>query len=186
MSIVERNRFLQILHNNGTKRQYIKKILLDTKNLFDEAEENDYDPLDTISEEIFDNKDRTEEELEHVMKISFVTNIAKESRLRHNEMIFYQKFMEKQKEIELHENIQNEPMSVNNDKLKNIPVSYKYGRSPLHQAIACGDLKVAKILIKQGKYLECQDNSGHTPQEMAHYMGYQKAIKLFKNKKNKK
>jgi ankyrin repeat protein len=184
MSIAERNRFLQILHNNGTKRQYIIKILLDTKNLFEDNEEIDYDPLEIISDEIFNNRDRTEEELELMMKRSFVTNITKESRLRHNEMIFYQKFMEKQKEVELHENIQNEPI-VYKDQLKNIPVSYKYGRSPLHQAIASGDLKVAKILIKQGKYLNHQDNSRHTPQEMAHYMGYKKAIKLFKKKKNK-
>ena len=55
----------------------------------------------------------------------------------------------------------------------------RYGRSPLHEAIAFRNLEFVKKCIKENKYLDSIDNNGNTPREMAHYEGWFEVLKLF-------
>lgn len=67
-----------------------------------------------------------------------------------------------------------------------IPVTTRYGRSPLHEAIAMKDIRLIKRYVKEELYLTCVDNNGHTPMEMAYYEGYKKAMAIFNVHQSKK
>ena len=63
---------------------------------------------------------------------------------------------------------------------KSISIITRYGRSPLHEAIAMKDTCLVEKHIKSGKYLDKVDNNGHTAIEMAYYENYTDALRLFK------
>ena len=65
-------------------------------------------------------------------------------------------------------------------------VTTRYGRSPLHEAIAMRDISLVKKYVKEGLYLTSLDNNGHTPEEMAYYEGYKEAIVVFDAYRSKK
>ena len=62
---------------------------------------------------------------------------------------------------------------------QSIEFTTRYGRSPLHEAVAMRDIRLVKKYLKMGKYLNKVDNNGHTALEMAYYDGYQEALVLF-------
>ena len=62
----------------------------------------------------------------------------------------------------------------------------RFGRSPLHEAVAMKDIRLVKKYVKKGLYLTSIDNNGHIPEAMAYYEGYKEAIVVFNTYKNKK
>jgi ankyrin repeat protein len=62
----------------------------------------------------------------------------------------------------------------------------RYGRSPLHEAVAMRDIRLVKKYIELGKYLDKVDNNGHTAMEMAYYDNYKEALILFEKHGNLK
>jgi len=197
MSLSERNQFLEILNKNGSTKDQIKFIMNDLKDLFPATEilDDEWDPLEDEANEIF-NPDRTEEDVKHLIDRSV---LEKERLCRANELTFYHKLLEKQKEIEEHELTEAE-------QKKSCPVYHRkkvvikeasctpqkevvgfvvlrYGRTPLHEAIAIGDLEQAEVYIKAGQFLTETDNNGYTAEEMAYHLGYKEAIALFKKYK---
>jgi ankyrin repeat protein len=55
----------------------------------------------------------------------------------------------------------------------------RYGRSPLHEAVAMRDIRLVKKYLKIGKFLDKVDNNDHTAMEMAYYDNYKEALVLF-------
>jgi len=55
----------------------------------------------------------------------------------------------------------------------------RYGRSLLHEAIAYRNINFVKKCIKEKRYLNCVDNNGHTPMEMAYYEEWEEGFSLF-------
>lgn len=55
----------------------------------------------------------------------------------------------------------------------------RYGRNPLHEAVAMRDIRLVKKYAQEGLYLDGVDNNGHTPMEMAYYEGYKEAMIIF-------
>ena len=66
------------------------------------------------------------------------------------------------------------------------PIITRFGRSPLHEAVAMRDICLVKKYVKKSLYLKSVDNNGHTPEEMAYYEGYEEAVAVFDAHKNKK
>ena len=62
----------------------------------------------------------------------------------------------------------------------------RYGRSPLHEAIALRNIRLVKKYVKEGLYTGDIDNNGHTPMEMAFYEGFKEAMIVFKTFHRKK
>ena len=60
-------------------------------------------------------------------------------------------------------------------------INGRYGRNPLHEAVAMKDIHMVKKFVTEGLYLEDVDNNGHTPIEMAYYEGFKEAMIIFKN-----
>lgn len=68
-------------------------------------------------------------------------------------------------------------LEVSDKQLRDITT--RYGRSPLHEAIAMRDIRLVKKYLKIGKFLDKVDNNGHTAMEMAYYDNYKEALILF-------
>ena len=64
--------------------------------------------------------------------------------------------------------------------LSRVITTTRFGRSPLHEAIAMRDIRLVKKYIKLEQHLNHMDNNGHTPKEMAFYDNYKEALILFK------
>jgi hypothetical protein len=203
MSLRERNQFLEILVKNGATRDQIKFIMNDVKDILPPSDglEDEWDPLDDEEAEIF-VPERTEDEVEQLIEASV---LKKERAYKANEMVFYHRLLEKQKEIQEHEEAEKlktdsflgidlaEEHEVEKDDPKPSPkkkevvgfVTVRYGRSPLHEAIATGDLERAEQYIRNGQLLTSTDNNGYTAEEMAYHLSYKEATVLFKSYKKK-
>lgn len=185
MSLLERNRFLHILHRNRASRKQVEVIMvdLDVMGLFEEPEIIDDDDNVEFEEamDIVFNKHKTPEEKRAALiqlkeeKISnnneFVT-----SKLVVTDMMLY----EKQQEMIALQLVEDGPDSLPKpsiEKRKKNAVT-RFGRSPLHEAIALKDMAFVKRCIRQRLYLHTIDNNGNTPKEMA-YFEWKEAYKLF-------
>ena len=73
----------------------------------------------------------------------------------------------------------NKPKHIQNTSI-GLSITTRYGRSPLHEAIAMRNIRLVKKYIKKGDYLDEIDNNGHTAMEMAFYENYKEALLLFK------
>jgi ankyrin repeat protein len=76
--------------------------------------------------------------------------------------------------------IQNEGESKNIENKE-----FPYGRTPLHQAVALKNIELIKKYVDEKKYIFDVDNNGNTPYDMAYQEGYNEALNILKNTKNK-
>jgi len=187
MSLQEQNRIFQILHKNGVGRNNIKIIMKDLgqSGVFDEADV-DYDSYwDSVDEkaEIWFSDLPPEDKLEAIRNINNKEVETHQERLRHqNLFVAEERIQRKMREMEELGLV--EPGKVEK-KIKSRPTT-RYGRTPLHEAIAMRDIRLVKKYVRKKLYLTCIDNNGHTPMEMAHYEGYKEAMVVFKAHQSKK
>ena len=59
-------------------------------------------------------------------------------------------------------------------------ITTRYGRSPLHEAVARRCLDDVKRYAAIGKYLDSTDNNGQTPLQFAQHIGYVEAAEILK------
>lgn len=189
MSIVERNQMLQNLHHDKVSRDRIKFIMndLDKSGIFIEPElEYEEDDLIFVLEKesdiLFSNLSASEK-IKALREIKLKN--AEHSQVNFGQNYFYIneiRIQEKQKEL-IDKGI------VHSDYSKQIKTDVfynRYGRTPLHEAIAAKDIKTIRKYARQGKYLSCKDNNGHTPIEMAYYKKYKEALSILGSYHNKK
>jgi len=189
MSLQEQNRMLQILHRKKISRKNIKVIMNDLKieGIFNESEEadddKDWELIDQKAEIWFNNKLTPVEKLKAIYTINVDGREQAETLRSQNLFIIEQRIQKKIKEME-------DLGLIKFRKKKNKGEEFlsfsRYGRTPLHEAIAMRDLDSVRKYIKKGLYLTYLDNNGHTPMEMAHYEGYKEAIMIFKAHQKKK
>ncbi len=184
------NGFLQRLHkrlnqkdlDREQKRRIVNRVIkdMDEINLFTEDNglaEEEWQQLERTSDVIF-SRATTKEKIEAVRKIKI-----EELRLASD-----QRIEAKRKEI-----LANDPATkkrlARNSALPISPKKRKYyydegrfGRSPLHEAVAMKDIAAIKKYAKSGEYADFLDNNHHTPLQMARYGGYEEAIKILSRK----
>lgn len=183
MSLRDRNRFLQILHRNGTKREFINRILKDVEacGIFDDVEDNEFDDYWLEVEEeaniIFGNMSSQQK------KEAF-----RQSKNNSSDPVWYKhlenRILKKQEEVEVAGQSgrlrgKNKPKELKLEPEIILP----YGRTLLHEAIAMRDIEMIEKYAKDGLYVGDKDNNGHTPIEMAKYMGYAEAVKILRKYK---
>lgn len=195
MSIMMRNRFLQNLHRDGASRKQILYIMEDIDSPFDVAGvEHDpifqdadvadyYDEVESVADVLW-AKDSSVEEKRNALKSLKEEKPVKKTGKKGKLLITEKMILTKQREyiamglVPEGNVIQNDLDDL--DDLDPIMESnVRYGRSPLHEAIAYRNMDLVKKYIKEKKYLDSTDNNGNTPREMAFYDGWMDAVKLF-------
>lgn len=205
MSLAERNRYIQILHRNETSRKMIATIMkdIDKSGIFqdeDVVDDYDYDNdndngFDSAADIVFDENSTQEEKNDAVASLKKerpVKRTGKKGKLLITEEMILVKQREyisagivpegdvdpnrdyDERELEPERQLDSEP-----DFDSALEVHARYGRSPLHEAIAYKNMKYVKKCIKEKKYLDSIDNNGNTPREMAFYEGWMDVVKLF-------
>lgn len=185
MSMSGRNRFLQILHKQGCKREFIPRIMSDLAEIFADEEtipaDDDVDFLAARAEIELSDGDPAqrvkawrrliEEDRSFRQKRSQEAEEASNARIEaiQRELIVRGLVSEKDHEDRTEEEI---------ERHMEITV-LQYGRSPLHQAIVAGEMDRAEEFIKAGMFLTDKDNNGNTAQELAYLMGSHHALALF-------
>ena len=183
MSLWDQNKMLYILHRNGVSRKNILFIMNDlktsetfgTENDFEDEFEDDWELVEQKAFLLFEsnvsskakilalrNIKKKEEEFENTRKCQYLTDQEGRIQTKRKELI--------------------EQGVIEPDKLthqKTLKLTTRYGRSPLHEAIAMKDIHLVKKYLKSGKYLEDTDHNGHTALEMAYYDNYKEALLLF-------
>ena len=187
MLLHERNRMLQILHRNRAKRKQIAVIMedLDQSGIFDDPFEEEQDEWFLIEEKakIWFSKKKPNEKIKALKSIKQEIKGAGYNGNPDNFLDIETRIRFKQAEYIKKGLVKAGPPSP----IKRTGIVTRYGRSPLHEAIAMRDIKTIKKLLKAGKYLEDRDNNGHTAMEMAFYENYTEALILFAfHRKNKK
>lgn len=184
MSVQDENKMLYILHKKGTSRDNIKWIMNDLRQscVFGDGEdgldESDWDFLDEQAFWLFESDAMVKEKLTALKTIKI-----KEEEYEKTKKSQYSLDQEKRVQAKIREMV--EKGLVEDDKLFETPYKTitdsitRYGRSPLHEAIAMRDIRLVKKYIKIGKYLDVVDNNGHTAMEMAYYDNYKEALILF-------
>jgi len=183
MSLTDENRMLHILHKRSVSRENIKIIMEDLKKsgIFEAYDDyNDYDDDWKYLEEEADALFRTD--IEGSEKIEIIRGIKRKKEEEENSQYVLEqekriknlrdKFIE-EGEIEADPQIDDEENEIE------VAVITRYGRTPLHEAIAMKDIKLVKKYIKNKKYLNKKDNNGHTPIEMAYYENCEEILELF-------
>ena len=185
MSLEDENKMLYILHRNGVSRSNIKWIMDDLKesNVFYDPEyddyESDWDFLEKQAFWLFDSDASNEEKLDAIKNIRVKQDEFKESQKSQYSLEQGQRVQDKIKEL-VEKGIidpydESDPF-MEESKIDSIT---RYGRSPLHEAIAMRDIRLVKKYLKVGKYMDSIDNNGHTAMEMAYYDNYKEALILF-------
>jgi len=191
MALHEQNRMLQILHKNGVCRKHISRIMNDLKGsgIFyeDDIEEDiDWELVDKKADILFSKLDPNE-------KLEEIKNIDIQQVERENESTKFidlfnreaeKRVMAKIKEME-DKGLTGLDIEIE-EKFVIKPIITRFGRSPLHEAVAMRDICLVKKYVKKSLYLKSVDNNGHTPEEMAYYEGYEEAVAVFDAHKNKK
>lgn len=148
-------------------------------------EEDDNDSWDYLDEEVywlFSGADK-DTKIEEIKKIK--QKQEKESMAQKTQYFIDQEKRIKAKRKEL---IEKGVIDLDIDDIDDDPTLQitRYGRTPLHEAISMRDIRLVKKYIKAEKYLDCVDNNGHTPVEMAFYEEYKEALILFEQYEKKK
>ncbi len=191
MSVAERNRYLQILYKNGANRKQVSIIMkdIDESNIFAEEDIIDIydedDDFNRVAEILFSKTATKEEKMEAEKSLNeekLGNKISKKGKLKVTEAMI----LKKQREyiaanlvLEDDEDEEQEDFGSIDEQDARLEAHARYGRSPLHEAIAYREIEYVKKCIKEGKYLDAIDNNGHTPREMAFYDGWMDAVKLF-------
>ena len=189
MSLYDQNRMLHILHGNGVTRENVKKIMEDLKHsgVFDEpdvADEDDYswEVLERKADIWFDEELEPEEKLEAISHINIEFQSQSDLIRTQNLLAAERRIQNKIREME--EKGLVEPEQEQEETVEHSTT--RYGRTPLHEAIAMRNIGLVKKYVKNKLFLTCCDNNGHTPLEMAFYEGYQEAMRVFKAHQSKK
>jgi len=194
MSIAERNQFIEILYSIGTKRKNIPVIIKDLEEIglfediipYEDEDELKWAYLEEEAKIIFD-KSNKEERANRLRQIKE----HKERFLKDKNLRTAYKFCLPQISSDARVRLKRQELIGKNilkpdkeDELEVFEIEHleqnRYGRTPLHEAIAIRDLELVKQYISQGVHLETKDNNGHTPKEMAYYEGYEEALKVFR------
>ena len=187
MSLEDQNNMLQILNKNGVSRKNVERIMSDLKSsgVFcdkeEEYEDDSWELIDQQADIIFSDMDPKEKVLE--MK-RIRSEISEKNNIKqHNKDVVEQRILNKIEEIR--KNIFIKPEDIDEEELEeelgedNEFRDSRYGRSPLHEAIAARDLLLIQKYLVKGVYVFSKDNNGHTPLEMAFYDGYAEAVDIF-------
>lgn len=193
MSINERNRFLQIIHNSPRlnkleeekKKKIVERIMadIDNSNVLNDDFNNIINEEDELIdlEELSDNKWHStsfESEKEKSEKFdknneNSIIHLTSDERIRAKRIALSK---DKASKIILDKK---DFLPILKDK-ENNNIVFRYGRSLLHEAIAIKDLGLIEKCLKEGKYIDALDNNECNPYQMAKYEGFKKALKLFK------
>jgi hypothetical protein len=198
-NLSDRNRYLQILYKNGVSKKHIDIIMedIDKSGIFDEplVSFDEVDDLEYMAE-IEMNPNSTEKDIEAARKfvedqhnkrleekekdiIDFSRPIVKLGTKTGKLVITEDMINTKRKKI-MREISRIEGLEFTDEELDEEPLLLeRFGRSPLHEAIAMRDLDTVKKYILKGKYLDSIDNSGNTPREFAFYEGWMEVVILF-------
>ena len=184
MSLADENKMLYILHKNGVSRKHIKWIMNDLKesNTFcdnDDDYNSDWDFLDELAYWHWDS------EISNVERIKTIRALrVKQDEIEKSKKSQYSLDQE-QRVLNIIKDLTEKGIISPDDELE-LPETEevtepttRYGRSPLHEAIAIRDIRLVKKYLKVGKYLDKVDNNGHTAMEMAYYNNYKEALVLF-------
>lgn len=179
MSLCARNRMLQFLHKNGSNRKQVTIIMKDLEDsgIFTDPFEDYQDDCFFMEEkaDIWFSDKKPFEKIAALKAIQEKINPEDEAKEIDYFLDIEARIRAKQNEyIKL--GIVKPNSKIENENPRTIT---RYGRSPLHEAIAMRDLKTVKKLLKEGKYLTDRDNNGHTAMEMAFYESYTEALLLF-------
>lgn len=196
MSLAERNRYIQILHRNRTTRKMIATIMedIDDSGIFRDEDIVDYDDcddnyngFDNVADIVFDEGSTQEEKNDAVALLKKERPVKKTGK-KGKLLITEGMILAKQKEYiaagvvpegDVDPNRDYDEQELEPDLDYELEVNARYGRSPLHEAIAYRNMKYVKKCIREKKYLDSNDNNGNTPREMAFYEGWMDAVKLF-------
>lgn len=181
MLLCDQNRMLHLLHKKGVQRFYIKKIMEDLRQsgVFNDPEMDDDDYswnlLDRKADIWFNEELSPEEKMDAISNINI--ELQSQSQQIKAQNLFVTEHRIQKKILEMQES-----GAVPLDELsdKNEDSSFiRFGRTPCHEAVAMRNLKLVEKYAKRGLYLDCLDNNGHTPMEMAYYEGYKEALVIF-------
>ena len=176
---------MQIIHRNGATRKQADWIMgdMDRSGIFVDEFFGEDEDVDEINFEaalnvVFD-KDRSSEDKIGAWQEFKTEQPIKEGPGSGKLIITDAMIQAKQKEMIALGLVDAEDAPVEEPEEK-IEVNglTRFGRSPLHEAIALRDLAFVKKCIKEDLYLEAVDNNGNTPREMAHYEGWTEAALL--------
>lgn len=190
MSQEDENKMVYALLKGNVSKEHIEWIINDLRKsgtFNDGKSEDPYDEddgWDLIEQQafwIFDSNTSSSDRLKALKKIN-----DKKKQQKDFKKTLYLEEQEKRIQAKMKELVEageiepDEKQSILNKKSKT-----RYGRTPLHEAIAIKDIKSIERYLEMDIYLEEIDNNGHTPWEMAYYYNYQEALLLFE-KYNKK
>lgn len=183
MSLEDENKILYVLHRNGVNRKHIKFIMNDLKesNTFCDKEydvESEWDFLDEQAFWLFDSEVSNEEKINALKNLRKKQEEFEKSKKSQFSSDQEQRILDKIKELTEKGVISPNKSKTSVDE-EAIEFTTRYGRSPLHEAIAVKDIHLIEKYLQVGKYLDKVDNNGHTAMEMAHYDNYQEALFLF-------
>ena len=183
MSLHDENKMLYILHHNGVSRKNILYIMNDFKKsgIFDDFEiiddiSEDWDFLEEQAFWLFESDASTAEKIDALKTIK--TRQEEYDETRKSQYLLDQ---EKRIQAKIKELIKNgviEPDTPASKTSYSVSTT-RYGRSPLHEAVAMKDIRLVKKYVKRGKFLDKVDNNGHTALEMAYYDNYKEALIVF-------
>jgi len=183
MSQKVKNKLLHFLHKKEVVRVHIEIIIKDLTEwgVFDDSQYDDsldYDFLDAQAYWIFESNSPNDEKMSALKSIKAKQEAYNQSKKSPYTIKQEKRINKKIKELIENGVLQKEDYESDNTESELTPT--RYGRSPLHEAIAIRDISLIEKYIKAGKYLDTVDNNGHTPREMAHIYGYKEACSLFK------
>lgn len=170
---------LEFLHGNGATREQVTVVMKDLEDsgIFTDPFEDYQDDWFLMEEQadIWFSDRKPSEKVEALKNIQQRKDAEEETGRSDYFLDIEARIRAKQQEyIELGIIKPDSP-----SKEKNARIITRYGRSPLHEAIAMRDLKTVKKFLREGKYLTDKDNNGHTAMEMAFYENYTEALLLF-------
>ncbi len=189
MSLQDHNKMLYILHKNGVNRKNILLIMNDLKEsevLKDSEEIDDSEDWEFIEKQaywLFDSSVSNKEKIEALRTLKIKQEEYEKTKKSQYLLDQEKRILVKRQELIEKGIIKPDPKPSK----KSHRITTRYGRSPLHEAIAIRDINLVEKYIKSGTYLDKIDNNGHTALEMAYYDNYKEALILFeKYLKNKK
>jgi hypothetical protein len=182
MSTQEKNKMIYILKRRKVSRDGIKWIMedLEKSEIFNDGLD-DYDDiywedLEQEADWMFSDA-KNSEKIGAIRKIREGREEIKKEKINNFEEKKEQKIKQKIKEMIEKGLVKKTEIK---EREEECVVYTRYGRSPLHEAIAMKDINLVLKYVQEGKYNTLKDNNGHTPVEMAKQENYLEAIELFK------
>jgi len=180
MSVRDQNQMLYVLHKNEVSRKNIKWIMEDVQEsgIFNDEDSDSYDDWEFLEEQaywLFDSNVTNEEKITALRSIKMKQEEYEKTKKSQYLLDQEKRIIAKQKELIAKGLVTPDPVSHQ----KGCTTTTRYGRSPLHEAVAMKDIKLVEKYLKSGKHFDKIDNNGHTAMEMAYYENYKEALILF-------